>query len=285
MMNVAAGSLLQIVADPSAAILVTRLDAVLRRPGLDEGTIGGTAQVEVVRELTRDRWHGAPGVPLAFSRYESPRMAARTGGLGFNGVELTLGNLLLVALPDVPEAQCGRPIVAALAALAVAPLDAPDGPLARGVEGALAVEAAKDDEPLRLCLVREALGSSLPFLVEYGHYAAGRLARIPRPAAIAMEIELLADEARPARDRAMAEATLELELWREGEPEDPENRRIVEAFFASLGTPDRELRGHLVQALHAMIAPGAEPGGEEAQRAAWLDALIRRHPEIGALVR
>ncbi len=271
-MSIADENLLQIVAGNTAAILVTRIRAVLEQITLDEETEGGVVEVEVLREVTREKWHGPSNkVPLGFSRSTSRAVRIRSGMQGFNGVELTPGNLVLVALLDIPESERGQPLTSPLSPLSVAPLGAPDDPLVRGVEKALAIQPDKP-EPVRLRLVREALDGTLPFLVEYGHYAAGRLGRIPRRAAVAMELELFEDESRSPRDRAMAEATLELELWREDEPEDPENRKIVEAFFRQLGTADKELRLHVVEALHAMLDPDAAPGSEEAQRS---EALMK----------
>jgi len=260
-MSFANENLMDVVVDPSSVVLVARIDAVETQPHADPETLEGTLRIAVLRELTPQRWHGPTVVALAFAQQARPAMRLRSGKLGFDGVDLDVGRYLIVGLEESP------PTIAPISARTVAPLEGADGALARGIAAALAIEAEPPGAS-RIALVETALRSDLPFLPEYAHYAVGRLARIPRDRAVELEITLLRDERAPARDRAMSQATLELELWRADAPEDRENARILESFFATLGTADRELRRQLVESLHVLLAVDGDPSSDEAKNAA-----------------
>jgi hypothetical protein len=185
----------------------------------------------------------------------------REGNLGWNGVEVEAGRLLLVAFEDVPASADAAP----LSPVAVSSLQSPEDSLVKSVERAIAIEETADPEA-RAQLIGEGMDSYLEFLSDYSHYAAGRLKRIPRPKAVELELALLEDDSRSSAHRLAAESNLQMELWKAGDPNDTLNKRIIGAFFRTLSAQDEQLRRQTFLGIYSLMFPQnteKQPAGEE----------------------
>jgi hypothetical protein len=272
-MDSANANLLDVIAEGQAALLVAQIERVAGLHDIDEGTQGGTAALHVVRALTPQRWHGPAELEVEFSQYKSPQLRMREGGQGWNGLDVEPGKTLLLAVADIPESE--RKYVrspATVAALVVVPLDSTADATVQGTEQALTIEATSDVQR-RTALLKTGLSSELEVFSGYSHYALGRLKRIPRESAAALELELLHDETKPMPRRLDAQANLELELWDSEAPADPVNHRILEAFFKALALPVPELQRPLVLALYSFLVTDA-PADQNAA-AAYRSQLLQ----------
>lgn len=287
-------SLSDVIAKGACAIVVARIEEVSPDADIDEDTGAGTVRLTVLRELTTGRRRAGPEAFAGYKQHTSAGLRAKLGRRGWDGVEISPGAHVLAAVPailDEKEAPSGP-----VAPLAVAPLTGPDDPFVEGVLRALKLDQAEGGVE-RVRLAREALVSPLPFLPGYAHYAIGRLHRIPREDAVTLEAVVLADAARPPGERARAQANLELELWKAGDPDDPTNKRVLQIFLNATAGGDPELRGPLVSALHAMLEGDEADQGEYrtklmagvqiANRPALLAALagLAQDPNRGAEAR
>lgn len=262
------------VADGASAIVVAKIEETT--PGGEAGpnALGGTARLTVLQDLAR-RWRGPATVFVGYAQYESPRVRLAEGNRGWNGVDLTPGRLVLIALPAVEPTQ--QPFVGPLAAVSVAPIASPEDPLVTGVERALAIEAERD-APKRGAMLHDAGKSPVVFLRGYAHYAMGRLGRISRQDAIAIEVDLLRD---PVAARN-AQATLQTELWHDDAPDDPQNKQIVAVFLQSLLSADHDFVTDAVTGLFNMLQ-GEEPDAADYRRSLLQGVTFPRAQVLGAL--
>ena len=272
-MSFADANFLDVIAEGQAAILSARTEQVLRQEEADAGVRSGALRIRVQKTLTPERWHGPEGFDVRFAQFADPKLRVREGSLGWNGVDVQSGKFLLLALPDLgPEQRKAMTLMGPLSLTAVAGLESADDPMIQSTERILVIESTKDAKE-RTRLIREGLGTKQDFLAAYCHYAMGRLGRIPRDDAVKIETDILKDENRSVRDRLDAQANLELELWKEDEPDDPINRRILESFFQTLPARDPGLRRALLLAIHSMLVDEAPEGKEEG--AAYRRKLMR----------
>ena len=275
-MDFADANLLDVVADGKAAILVTQLTRVVAAPDLDEETEGGTAEFRVLRVLTPQRWHGPTEIEAGFARYKSRQLRVREGGLGWNGVDVQPDRFVLLAVSDIPESErrtMRTPVPVSV--FAVAPLESAEDASVRAMEQVLAIEAT-DDVKRRTALLKQDLTSNLELLSGYCHYALGRLHRIPRENAVALELEVLGDAQRPLPSRLDAQANLELELWQADAPGDPLNRRILAGFFNALLSPESGLQRPVLLGIYSLLVSDAPQEKNEA--AAYRTQLVQGLP-------
>ncbi|HEY3244583.1 MAG TPA: hypothetical protein VGM03_14665, partial [Phycisphaerae bacterium] len=204
-----------------------------------------------------------------------PDLRARLGA-GWNGVNIRSGAHMLVALTDIPahpEATAKHP---PLSALAVAELKSQDDPLVRAMQQVLTIEGTAETAR-RMELIRQGLDSDLGFLSDYCHYALGRLKRVPREDAVAMELSLFQDAARAPQGRLSAEAVLEMELWKPEDASDTLNHKILEAFFNALTSGDAEFRKTTALGIYNMLFADApeNPSEQDGYRRQLMSAV---HP-------
>ncbi|MEZ4315500.1 MAG: hypothetical protein R3F14_46385 [Polyangiaceae bacterium] len=258
------------------AILVATIEEVAPGPPPEEEQIGGTLRLSVARDLTKPRWEGPPSVLVGYAQYASEILRARLGGQGWNAMDLKPGQMVLVAVPPVPKTTAE--VVGPLGAVSVEKLASAADPFVAGVEGALAIEEEKDTAK-RVDLLRAGAKSNLPFLPGYSHYAMGRLHRIPRKEAVALELSLLSDAGSAVR----AQSTLERELWLDETPADPLNKQILGAFFGLLAGPDEALAKSTLTGLFNMLECEDEAATDYRAEAMKDVAISDKSAILGAL--
>lgn len=271
-MNFADANILDVVAEGDAAILVGRIDRIRERNDQSEDVIVGALDLAVTHVLTPHRWLGPAQIEIGFAQYRDPRLRAHEGGQGWNGVEPVPGSHVLLAVHPIREGDGPRMrTTAPVTALSVMPLDSTEDPSIAAMERVLEIEATKDTNK-RAAMLRQHLTSESDLLSGYCHYALGRLGRIPRETSVALEQQVLQDDSAPLQSRLDAQATLELELWRNDSPDDPVNRQILEAFFSALTATEPALQRPVVLAIYSLLVDDA-PEDEAAARA-YRDKLV-----------
>lgn len=253
-MDLADASLLQVLVAGKAAILAARVEKVAQDEVLANDTHVGVVRVRVERVLTPDRWHGPDSFDLKFAQFARPAQRAKEWA-GWNRIDVAPDLRILLALPDAPKDPPPPP----LSAVAVTRLASDTDPLLRAVEEALRIEATADANR-REELLRAGLYGQLDFLRAYCRYATGRLKRVPRDRAVALELALLTDTDRSVSDRLAAQANLDLELWKHDDPDDGLNKRILSAFFRGLGASEPDLRRANLRSIHRHLFEGAPEG-------------------------
>lgn len=264
-MDFAEAGFFDMVAEGRAAMLVTVIDSLVQRVDSDPETETGTLKVTVRREITSGKWLGPDELEVTFTRFKEPMHRMKVGG-GWNDVEIEPGRYLLLAVPEVLGDNRERSSsLVPLTALAVEPLKSPEDEYICSMEKALEIERTQDIS-LRTTLLREGLQSNLSILSDYAHYALGRLQRIPRESAVQLELAILSDNTRPAGDRDAALINLDLELWKDGDPNDSLNQKIVETAFAALLTDNKDFQEAVLLSLYGVLvseAPEEDKEGTE----------------------
>jgi hypothetical protein len=257
-------SFLEVVADGQAAIFAGTIRKVESGEPDAEGVRAGTLDLAVTHELTPQRRKVVGGtLALHFAQIADPLMRIRAGQGGWNDVEIEPGRSLLFALSPIPASRPAPPSIEAV--LAVLPLDSTQDPRIESAKEMLHIES-ETDPSRRLDLLKKALESKRELLLDYCHFAVGRMKRVPRADAVPLEIAVLADPARPPKERSAALATLELQLWDAATPTDPLNRAIVRAFIGALEAREVSLRRRLVQAVYNMLVSDAPKDSQDALR-------------------
>ncbi len=250
-----------VITESNAVILVGQIGQVEgpRPTGTNQQT--GTLAIRVLRELTPSRWTGLHDIAVGFLQLASWRSRLRVGNGGWNGVDVKPGAILLMA---IAPGQANHAPSAPLALEAVSQISSLEDAQVAAVVQALRIEATQAPQE-RLLLLVQAVNSTLPVLQNYAHYALGRKQRIPRSDAATLEIRSLLDSTKPDDRRLSSESNLELELWKDGAPDDPVNRDIVSAFLHILARREPALRKSTTLALHRIFLSRAPSEYEPAR--------------------
>jgi hypothetical protein len=248
----AEGSFLQLIVGDRARMVAGRINDV-RVLSENDDMRQGEITLSGVRNLPNDS--SPPGkLTVEFAQYARPEARIKSGAQGWNGVDLTTGTYLVLALSETPDAL-SRPQVTA-----ARPVDTADDPFV--TELSWCVRAERNPQTQRLA-IRDAILHGHGLMSAWGHYCAGRLKRIPREDAIDLELQLLNDNARDEASRQSGAQNLELELWKAGDAGDAANQRIINAFTASLASAPASLQSYLGGALNRLLyvnAPAGEAG-------------------------
>jgi hypothetical protein len=145
--------------------------------------------------------------------------------------------------------------------LAVRSIESPNETFVRE----LLTAESETDPQLRLTQIKNAILSGQEFLSGYGHYAAGRLRRIPRQEAVSLETSVSLSSTASERARLAAAQTLELELWEADNADDLLNAHILSAFCNALGSAPEDLQNYLAEALNRLIFSHASPSDSKAK--------------------
>jgi hypothetical protein len=241
-------SFLEIVTQEKTPIVLGRIEEV--GPAKVTGDVSqGEVVLVGVQEITQGNWTGGLRVVLHYARYASNLARIKSGGQGWNGISLEQGKYLVVGLLGGPPE-----------AVAVRAIESPEDTFVKQLRSSLAIERQTDPQ-LRLIQIRDAVLGGQPFLSGYGHYAAGRLKRIPRSEAVTLETSVLLG-GNDVRNRLAAAQTLELELWHSENTDDPLKPQILSAFWNSLGGAPEDLQNYLAEALSRLLiddAPSSDP--------------------------
>jgi hypothetical protein len=238
-------SFLEVITEENMPILTGRIEEV-RPISAADGDEHGQVLLDHVQEVSRARWKRDGNLALSYERYASESARIKSGSQGWNGVSLQPGGYLVLALGDRPP----------LEAVAVRSVEGPDDSYVKQLQWCLAAERETDPQA-RLALIKEAILSSQELLNGYGHYAAGRLKRIPRSDATALEISILRSRDNAEGTRIAAAQTLELELWESDNAADALNHRILQALWEALVDAPEDLQDYLGDALYRLIIDGA----------------------------
>lgn len=269
-MEFAEGSFLQIVVGGGARIVTGRIERVEMATDLQD-LVHGEITLGEVRGVDSDESRPSR-FAVGFAQYPRAEARIKSGSQGWNGVEITHGVCLILALAeDRTQAE----------ALAVRQIKSPNDPFVQEVRWC--VEAERHTAPAeRLALVRDSLVNGHGLVTAWGHYCAGRLNRIPRAEAVPLELGLLNNEKLDDHDRLAAAQNLELELWKSGDSDDALNQEIVGAFLSNLSPASRALRVYLMDALQRVLFTNAPSGppGEAYRKQLRLAVFITAEPAI-----
>jgi hypothetical protein len=241
-------SFLEIVTQERTPIVLGRIEEVGAAKVADDVSRGEVILADV-QEVTSGNWTGGTRVVLRYARYASNLARIKSGGQGWNGISLEQGKYLVLGLIGAPPQ-----------AVAVRAVASAEDTFVKQLRSALAIERQTDPK-LRLIQLRDAVLGGQPFLSGYGHYAAGRLKRIPRSEAITLETSVLL-AGNDLKNRLAAAQTLELELWPSENTDDPLKPQILSAFWNSLGGAPEDLQNYLAEALSRLLiddAPSSDP--------------------------
>ena len=223
-----------VIAEGVEPILVAR---ITKASSADEGSKQeidhGILLVSIIRELTFKKWHGPLEIDVNYRQFKTFDKKARYM-VGWNKVDPKPGNILVLALKDVAESDRHDSNFRSITeASSVIPLKGTDDPVVIEIQKAVQIESEKDTK-IQHQLLYDGIYNGGAFLSGFCHYAIGRLQRIPRKEAIALESGLLFSESQSTTRKQAAEINLELELWNDEDGNDPLNKKILETFLNAL---------------------------------------------------
>jgi len=234
-------SFLEIITQRKAPIVVGRIEKVKNEEVADE-VARGELVLDRIQEITQGIWAGRGDLVLRYERYASNLARIKSGAQGWNGVSIDQGKYLVLALGN------GQP----LEAIAVRAIASPGDAFVKQLQSCLTAEN-QTDPTARLALIKEAILGGEEFLSGYGHYAAGRLKRIPRHDAVSLETSVLLNANIDERIRLAAGQTLELELWEADRDDDAPNAQILSTFCNALHGAPQDLQNYMAEALFRLI--------------------------------
>ncbi len=165
-----------LVAGGRATIVVAKIRDIIEQKHADEETIGGIADLHIIKELTPGRLSGAGQIRMHFAQYSEPLQRIKNP-VGWNTVEVQKETLLLVGIAGVVP-QTASPEAPVMTAAAVQPLQSADDEYVRGVEQAILIEQA-EDVTTRKNLIRKGLHSELAFFNGYATMRPGAWHALP----------------------------------------------------------------------------------------------------------
>lgn len=247
-MDYAEKSWLNIATAALPNVVVCRIEAIKRidQPQGEESS--GVLDAQVLRVIASGPVALPPRMDVGFLQLNDPFRRIKAGGQGWNGVDVRVGALLLMAF-ETNGRIAGSNVVQLSAVSEVASVQ---DALVLGLAEVIAIER-EADASRRAAYLERAVTGTVPFVREYAHYAMGRLHRIPRNTAIRIEIALLANAERSGAERRAAAINLELELWQSQSPDDTHNKQIVGALFGALASVDADLQRTALSSLHRLL--------------------------------
>lgn len=246
---------LSVVTDSSSAVVLGRIEAVKNRSEVTPQESGGILTVKVLRGLGTEASLSGTTADVGFLQFSDEPRRFKSGGQGWNGVQIQPGTLLVLAAPASAWRARGT-----IAPSAVAEVPSEDAPLVQGLDRALAIEEVTEPD-LMTRLLSEAVFSDLPVLSDYGHFQLGRVKRLPRETAVNLESRLATDRAVPVKQRMAGAATLETGLWKANDSRDPSNKQIVSALLSLLAESDGDAQRFAMAALYRLLVGQAGPPG------------------------
>jgi hypothetical protein len=258
-------SFIEVVTGGKAPVIAGRVAEVNERPEAGD-VVQGDLVLDGIREITRGKMGPQSRAYVSYAQYRSPYVRMKSGGQGWNGVDIRAGTYLVAALE-------GR------TALAVRQVGSPDDRFVRQLEWMVRAEEVQDAAQ-RSALLRTAAASDQNLLQGYAHYAIGRLQRVPRNEGATIEIGILQDAGLPEGTRIAAATNLELALWKTGDAEDPVNQHILRVFLATLPGAGGAVQEYLTDALYRTVIANAPADPQYARK---LRAAASTAPETSIL--